>query len=203
MYPPSIDCTSSGWFATTNGAELMANALYHAGKAVLTSSFCTAKTGLVCGTPAISFSGIPSATAMSGFMISAGRARSNRTGILVYNTNLAGTPVPFQGGTLCVDPMGMRRAGPTNSGGSGGGGAGPCTANPATCDGRFDIDMNAFGQGLWTVPDCAGNPAGTPADAPAAFLTVAGTTVHTQFWGRDSVATGSFVSDGLSYEVGP
>ena len=63
--------------------------------------------------------------------------------------------------------------------------------------------MNAFAQGLWTVPDCAGNPSGTPANNPAGYLTNPGTTVFTQYWGRDSVATGSFVSDGLSYVVGP
>jgi hypothetical protein len=108
--------------------------------------------------------------------------------------------------------MGLRRAGPTNSGGSGGGGAGPCTASPTTCDGDFSIDVNAFAQGstglcspnpCWVVPDCAGNPSGTAPNNPAGYLTVMGTTIHGQYWGRDSTTTGSFVSDGLSWTIGP
>jgi hypothetical protein len=158
-----------------------------------TTPFCTAKAGLVCGVPAISVSGVSSATAASGFLVQAGPARNNRSGILMYNTNL-GPAVPFQGGTLCIDAMGLRRAGSTNSGGG-------CGAN--NCNGVFSIDMNAFAMAAWVVPDCTGAPAGIAPNNPAAFLGTAGTMVHAQYWGRDSVATGSFVSDGVSWVIGP
>jgi len=158
------------------------------------TKFCTAKTGLACGVPAIDAIGNPSATAGSGFVVSASPARTCKAGILVYNTSQAATPLPFQGGLLCVESMSARRAGPTDSMGTPGG---------ANCDGKFALDMNTFAVGNWVVPDCSGNPAGIPANNAAAFLTVAGTTVFAQFWGRDSVATGSFVSDGVAWTIGP
>jgi hypothetical protein len=63
--------------------------------------------------------------------------------------------------------------------------------------------MNAFAVGAWIVPNCDGTPSATPPNNPAPFLGVPGTTVSAQWWGRDSVPTGSFVSDGISWVVGP
>jgi hypothetical protein len=157
------------------------------------ASFCTSKPGLACGPVSISSSGTPSASAGSGFTISAGPARTCKSGILLYN-QAQGTAAPFEGGTLCVEPMGLRRAGSTNSMGTPGG---------TNCDGQFSIDMNTFASGAWVVPDCAGGPTATPPNNPAAYLGVPGTPVYTQWWGRDSVATGSFVSNGVSYVVCP
>ena len=158
------------------------------------TKFCTAKAGLVCGAPAISAAGVSSVAATSGVTVSAGPARSDKSGILLYNNAGTTAGVPFQGGTLCVPAMGLRRAGSTNSKG---------TCGPPDCSGVFTIDMNAFASGNWVVPDCAGNPTATPPNNPAAFLLTAGTQIDVQYWGRDSVATGSFVSDGLSYVQGP
>jgi len=147
----------------------------------------------VCGSPSISAAGLSSVSSTSGFVITAAPARNNKSGILMYNTTL-GSPVPFQGGTLCVDPMGLRRAGSTNS---------QAGCGPNNCNGSFAIDMNAFATAAWVVPDCVGAPSGIPPNNPAAFLSTAGTTVHSQYWGRDSVASGSFVSAGLSWVTGP
>jgi hypothetical protein len=161
-----------------------------------TTNFCVAKSGLSCGTPAIVAGGTASATSGSGFTVSAGPARTCRSGILLYS-NSGSNPtagLPFEGGTLCIDPMGLRRAGSTNSGG---------TPGAANCNGQFSIDMNAFAVGAWVVPNCDGTPSATPPNNPAGFLGVPGTTIHAQWWGRDSVPTGSFVSDGVSWEVGP
>jgi hypothetical protein len=72
-----------------------------------------------------------------------------------------------------------------------------------SCDGVFAIDMNAFAAGLWSVPACDGTPAGTPPNHPAAFLAVQGQHVNCQYWGRDTVATGSFLSDAFQYQIGP
>jgi hypothetical protein len=156
--------------------------------------FCTSKTALVCGAPAIQYTGFPSASQASGFEIAAGPARTCRSGILLYNTAQVAPGIPFQGGTLCVDPMSLRRAGPMNSMG---------TPGNANCDGQFVLDMNAFAMAAWIVPDCAGAPAGLPPNVPASYLTTPGQVVFTQVWGRDSVATGSFLSSGLQYTVGP
>ena len=113
---------------------------------------------------------------------------------MLYNTASLSSGVPFEGGTLCVAPNGIRRAGPTDSQG---------TPGAASCDGELAIDMNAFASGLWSVPDCAGKPAGLPAHHPAAYLTTPGQDVYCQLWGRDSVATGNFLSAGIQYTVLP
>jgi hypothetical protein len=156
-----------------------------------TTSFCTAKTN-VCGTPTMSASGVASATAGSGFTVSASPARSNRSGIFMYNTALAAGPLPFEGGTLCVEPMGLRRAGSTNSGG---------TCAPVDCTGVLSIDMNAFAVGAWVVPlPCGGSP--IPPNNPAGYLTTPGTQVFGQFWARFSPGN-SLVSDGIGWTIGP
>jgi hypothetical protein len=155
------------------------------------TSFCTAKSPLACPTPAIASTGIPSAGSSSGFVVTAAPARSCKSGILLYNT-LQIPGVLFQGGTLCVSTMGLRRAGPTNSQGTPGN----------NCDGAFALDMNAFAAAAWLVPDCAGNPL-QPGLNAAPYLSVPGTDVFAQFWGRDTLATGSFVSNGLTWTVGP
>jgi hypothetical protein len=140
-------------------------------------TYCTAKTGLVCGTPSIGWSGAPSASMASGFDIISKPARDNRVGILLYSDG-GRNNVPFQGGILCVG-VPLRRSVPVKSGG-----------NPSQCDGAFVLDMNAFASG-----NAGGNP--------QAYLLVVGTMVNTQWWGRDSVSTGSFLSDGLEYYVLP
>ena len=166
-------------FASYNGGSL--------------STFCTAKTGLVCGVPSITGWGFPSATAGSSFTVSAGPARSCKAGLLLYNTSQVAA-LAFQGGSLCIQPQGLRRAGSTNSGG---------TPGSTQCDGYFTIDMNTFAAGAWVVPNCDGTPSAIPANTPAAFLSVSGTPVYAAFWGRDSTSTGSFVSDGLNWTVAP
>jgi len=155
--------------------------------------FCTAKSTLACGAPNIDAIGTPSASATSGFVVHAGPARTCRQGVLLYNTSAAGG-VPFQGGTLCVSASQLRRGGSTNSQGSPGG---------TSCDGDFSIDMNSFAAGAWVVPDCAGLPSGLAPNNPAAYLRSAGQDVYCQFWGRDTLATGSFVSNAIRYTIAP
>jgi len=149
-------------------------------------NFCTAKTALACGASTINATGTPSAVASSGFTVTATPARGQRLGFLLYNTSQV-PGVPFaQTGTLCVDPMSIRRAGIVGSGG---------TNN--LCDGAFTIDMNAFAQGVY-VP-----PPGQGTTSPAGFLTTPGTTVYAQIWGRDTQATGELLSDALSWVICP
>ena len=146
--------------------------------------YCTAKAGLACGTPSIAATGIPSASATSGFTISAAPAGSNRMGILLYTSSgRANVPFPSSGHILCVQAP-LKRGGPANSGGT-----------PGGCDGVFALDMNQYASGNY-------NP-GFPTHNPATFLLTPGQQVNCQWWGRDSVATGSFMSDAIEYLVCP
>ena len=63
--------------------------------------------------------------------------------------------------------------------------------------------MNTFGRGLWVVPDCMGAPSGFGSSNPAPYLSIPGTTVFASWWGRDSQGSGSFVSDAVSWVIGP
>ena len=85
---------------------------------------------------------------------------------------------PFHGGLLCLARGDIRRTTVVDSGGAG------------SCDGAFQIDMNCFAAG-----GCGGNP--------PAYLSSVGQQVNCQWWGRDSVMTGSFMSDALEYIVVP
>ena len=153
-----------------------------------TKVYCTAKPGLACGTPSIASSGQASATASSGFTISASPARSNKTGILLYTpSGRANQPFPAGGHILCLATPPLRRGGPTNSGG---------TPGP-NCDGVFSIDWNAFAQGVWMPPG------GQMQSNPAGFLKTIGQVVNVQWWGRDTLSTGTFMSDALEYTVCP
>ena len=157
----------------------------------VTATFCTAKPGLTCGLPAIDSSGTSSATAGNGFVVSARRALSCRVGILLLSqTRIPGAP--FHGGTLCVQAGPGLRAAATNSGGTPG----------SNCDGLFSIDVNAFAQNQWPLLDCTGTTAGTTGASPA-YLRVPGTGVFGQMWGRDSLITGTYLSDGLGWVIGP
>jgi hypothetical protein len=152
----------------------------------VSGTFCTAKQTTLCGPAAIGAAGLPSASATSGFVVSATPAVGNRLGFLLYNTSsMPGLPFA-QTGTLCVQSSGLRRAGVVGSGGTNG-----------MCDGSFAIDMNAFAHGTW-VP-----PPGQTSTNPAGVLLLPGTQVFSQMWGRDTPGTGELLSDGLSWSVCP
>jgi hypothetical protein len=86
--------------------------------------------------------------------------------------------------------MGLRRAGPIESGGT----------SPQLCDGILSIDMNRFRALNWTAAGCNPPPG---QNNPAGFLANMGTTVNAQVWGRDSIATGQVLSDGIIWSIGP
>lgn len=149
---------------------------------VMPATYCVAKMNSLGCTPAISFSGTPSASAGSGFTVFSTNMRNNSSGILFYGLN-GRQALPFQGGFLCVRAPILRT--PTiNAGGN---------PPPGDCSGVFAIDMNAFAAG-------AGGGAPNPA------LLMPGTTVNCQFWGRDTgfaAPNNTQLSDGLEYVVGP
>ena len=92
--------------------------------------YCTAKVNSEGCTPAISASGIPSASAGSGFDIDASLIVAGNNGIFFYSKTGA-SDVPFQGGFLCLLSPATRTP-PQNSGGAG------------VCGGAFTIDFNGW-----------------------------------------------------------
>lgn len=141
--------------------------------------YCTAKTGLVCGIPTITSCGDSSVSngVSNPLTLSASPARQNRSGLFLYSCS-GRAAIPFQGGFLCVNPAPLRRSTVVNSGGA------------SACAGVFTIDWNAF-----TVGALGGNP--DPCIQAAAQQT------NVQTWGRDSVATGSFLSDAAEFTTEP
>ena len=95
--------------------------------------YCTAKTTSSGCTPTIGTSGVPSATAASGFSIRASQVEPGQPGILFVGRNGADA-LPFQGGLLCVRPPLERTAVQD----SGSGGSPPCA-------GILTLDLNAAG----------------------------------------------------------
>ena len=145
------------------------------------SVYCVAKlNGLGC-TPAIGSTGVPSASAISGFNVLGSNVRNNKPGLLLYSA-IGGAATPFTGGTLCVAAPIKRSIGLPSGG----------NAAPANdCSGLYSIDMNAFGRGLL---------GGTPSP----LLSVSGTVICCQFWGRDPgfpAPDNTTLTDALQFQI--
>jgi hypothetical protein len=141
--------------------------------------YCTAKTNSLNCLPAIGASGGPSATAGSGLQVRAVNVRNDRKGFLFYGVN-GPAALPFQGGTKCVAAPTKRTPLQSSHG----------TPPPANdCSGIFTIDMNAFAVGA-----LGGSP------SPA--LTMPGTVVNCQWWGRDEGGNPT-LTDAVEYVIGP
>jgi Tol biopolymer transport system component len=123
--------------------------------------YCTAKLNALGCLPSIASSGTPSASVGFGFFVIASKVRNQKSGLLFYGVN-GRSALPFQGGTLCVKTP-IKRTPAVQSGGS-------PTGND--CTGVYALDFNAFAVGA-----LGGNP------LPA--LTVPGTLIDAQWWGRD------------------
>ena len=144
-------------------------------------SYCTAKVNSLGCTQSIYSVGTPSTTASSGFEVRGANVRNQKVGLLLYS--VTGRAIqPFQGGFLCLASP-ILRTPSVNSGGA---------ALPANdCSGEYSIDMNSFAQGLL---------GGTPSPA----LSVPGTVVDCQWWGRDRgfpPPDNSTLTDALEYTL--
>ncbi len=145
--------------------------------------YCTAKLNSLGCLPTIGSTGQASATAPSGFFVFADAVRNQKPGLCLYTIS-GRAAAPFQGGLLCLAAP-VKRSIPLTSGG---------TALPANdCTGTYFLDMNSFARG---------SLGGTP----LAELSVSGTVVQSQMWGRDQgfpAPNNSTLSDGLEYTVCP
>jgi hypothetical protein len=93
--------------------------------------YCASKVNSLGCTAMIGYSGSPSATSASPFMISARNVLSHKLALLFYSHASAFTP--FQGSVLCVAPP-FKRMAVQDSGGNSGG---------TDCSGTLSTDFNA------------------------------------------------------------
>jgi len=94
------------------------------------ATYCTAKTTSNGCVPSIGFAGSPSASAGSGFLITASQIEPNKFGLFFYGKT-GPQAIPFQGGFQCANPP-LVRTPPQNSGGA------------AACSGTYSMDFNTY-----------------------------------------------------------
>ena len=145
-------------------------------------AYCTAKLNSQGCTPSIVATGVSSASATSGFTISATNVINNTVGLLTY-TSAGRAATPFMGGWRCLNAP-IRRSLQVYSGGS---------QPPNNCSGVYSLDLNEFASGA------LGN-------SPAPYLSMPGTIIDVQFWGRDpgfAAPNNVALSDALEFSVYP
>jgi hypothetical protein len=144
--------------------------------------YCSAKTNSLGCLPTIDFDGASSASAVSGFVVRAARVLNNKAGLLMYSSS-GRASMPFQGGTLCLK-LPIRRTPAQSSQGS--------PAPVSDCSGNFSLDLNAFRSGA-----LGGHP--------APLLSIPGTVIDCQFWGRDpgfAAPNNTQATAGLEFVIG-
>ncbi len=138
------------------------------------SVYCQAKVNSQGCTPAINWTGSPSASSASSFTIEASSVLNNKNGILFYGTS-GPAAIPFQGGLLCAGPPIIRTPVQSSAG----------NPPPDDCSGSFSFDFNVWVQG--------GNDPQLGA----------GSQVNAQYWSRDPAARlGAGLSDALEFTSG-
>jgi Tol biopolymer transport system component len=142
-------------------------------------TYCIAKPNSLGCTPQIGFAGSPSASAGSGFQITAQDVLSYKSGLLFYS-RVSSAMLPFQGGYLCVSPP-LKRTPVQSSGG----------VNPPPaldCTGNYGFDFNAWIAG---------------GQDPAL---VSGEEVWGQYWSRDPgypAPQNTGLTNALAFAIGP
>ncbi len=143
--------------------------------------YCTAKTNSQSCLPVIASVGLPSATAGAGFVVSTTSVINNKPGLYIY-TSGGRAAVPLSGGLRCIGTP-IKFGIPLNAGGN---------PPPNNCSGVYSMDFNRFALGGL-------------GGLPAAFLSVPGTLVDCQAWGRDNgfpPPNNATLSGGLEWTIG-
>lgn len=158
-----------------------ANNVY--GVPVAPQIYCIAKLNSQGCLPALSFSGLPSVSAASGFVVQCSDVVNNKSGLLFYRAPGVQNATAFQCGTLCVATP-LRRTAVQFSNGNPG---------PNDCSGSWSLDLNCFASG------------GCGLVVPPPELLVPGMQVNCQYWGRDTGAPpcNTQLSDALEYTILP
>lgn len=142
--------------------------------APLPTTFCTAKINSLGCTPTIVWSGVPSASAGSGFIVGAQQVLPLMSGALRYSSR--GNDHPWQGGLICTTAGNPGRLWPQLASSSG----------PPPCTGEYAFDFNQF------VASGA-NP-----------MLIAGQRVFVQYYMRDPGSPGGYgFSNGLDFTILP
>ena len=174
--------TTDNWHQPQPDAHnLRSNIIKYTSAYSTVTVYCTGKTNSQGCIPSIGSTGTSSASAGSGFVLSTANVLNNKPGLYLY-TNSGRAATPFQGGTLCVAGP-VRRSVPMSSGGN---------PPPTDCSGTYALDFNAFAVGAL---------GGTP----QAYLTIPGTMIDAQAWGRDNgfpFPNNSSLSDGIEFTIG-
>lgn len=138
---------------------------------------CVAKANSLGCLPTVSFAGTASASAGSGFTVTAANVLNKKSGMFAYS--LQGVQqVPFAGGYLCLRPP-LERTNMLASGGS---------VSGSDCTGTLAIDFNSY----------------VASGADPAL--VAGVTVDGQFWSRDpgfAAPDNVGLTQGAHFGIGP
>jgi hypothetical protein len=148
-------------------------------------SYCSGKTNSLGCLPSVSAAGTPSASNAWSFEVQTAQVLNQKSGLYLYKVGGSQAALPFQGGTLCVGPSGIRRAPVMFSGGN------PAPTND--CSGVFLLDFNAFAAGL-----LGGNP--------DSALRSVGSVYRCQAWGRDQgfpSPNNTTLSNALEVPIGP
>jgi hypothetical protein len=137
--------------------------------------YCTAKVNSKGCTPAMSWTGGPSASHATAFRILGNNVISKSSGLLIYSKSGAAA-TPFQGGFLCLQAPIVRTAG-QNSGGNG---------PPIDCSGKYSFEFNDY-----------------VASGADPSLT-AGQSVWAQYWQRDAASpSGTGLTNALHFTICP
>lgn len=184
LFPPSTDCSTAYWDATTDGAVLIANALeVAAGGGLVTANFCDPAFNNSTGLPTVATATL-SASATSGVRLEAMQGPPSEFGYFLLGTAAADPGIMLSNGEFCLAVGGMNQFVRYNVAGGVWNSLGQFDATGAL---QNFVGTSSSGYGF-----------DLPANIPVLNQTIqAGDTWHFQLWHREAAGASNF-SNGLS-----